>query len=531
MNRPRPVILAILDGWGISPITQGNAIALANKPVFDTIQAHYPSISLQASGIAVGLPWGEMGNSETGHLTIGAGLVVYQNLPRISLSIQNGSFFKVPAFLDAMQQVRDKKSRLHIVGILSSGGVHGHTEHIYGLLELAKQQGIKEVYIHAITDGRDTSPDLALKIVKDFEERAKEIGVGRIATIGGRFYGMDRNENWQRTKQYYDAMVCGIGPRSGSAEEAINASYIQKVYDEHIVTTIINDQGKDLPRVENGDAIIFSNFRPDRARQLTKSIILPTFTKFERQKVVTVAFVSMTEYEENLPLKVAFETQVVKNPIGSIISKNRMKQIHIAETEKYAHITYFFDGGTEIPFPNEDFLLVPSPAVASYEEFPAMSADKITDKIIECVEKKSHDFIVVNYANADMLGHTGNLQGTIKSIEAFDAQLGRLLFTVLEKNAVLLITGDHGNAEMMIDPQTGKIDKEHSSNPVPLIIVHKNLQVSSSEKDVINRMTRQLNPSGGLVDVAPTILDILQIEIPGDMTGKSLLPLLGITHF
>ncbi len=528
MPRPRPVILTVLDGWGISPLTQGNAIALAHKPVMDTIQAHYPSISLQASGIAVGLPWGEMGNSETGHLTMGAGFVVYQNLPRISLSIQNGSFFKVPAFLNAAQHVRINHSRLHIVGILSGGGIHGHVDHITGLLEFAQQQGISEVLVHAITDGRDTPADVALQIVTEFEQRAREIGVGKIATVGGRFYGMDRNENWDRTKLYYDAMVTGEAPRASSATTAIEASYANKIYDEQILPVIITENGVDLPRIQTGDAVIFANFRPDRARQLTKAIALPHFAKFERKKSAQVAFVTMTEYEEHLPVQIAFQTQLVEHPLASVISRAGLKQIHIAETEKYAHVTYFLDGGVETPFPNEDFILVPSANVASYEERPEMSCKEITDKVIDAIASENYDFIVVNYANADMVGHTGNLEAATKAIEAFDNQFGRLLFTVLEQDAVLIITGDHGNAEAMIDPESGKIDKEHSTNPVPFIVIHKGLQISGSEKDVISRMTRQLNPQGSLTDVAPTILDIMGLEKPAQMTGKSLLTVMGV---
>jgi 2,3-bisphosphoglycerate-independent phosphoglycerate mutase len=527
MNAIKPVVLVVLDGYGISPITQGNAIAQARKPTFDYLEKHYPTISLQASGIAVGLPWGETGNSETGHLNMGSGMVVYQNLPLISLAIQNGTFFQNPSFLQAIEHVREHGSRLHLLGMISPGGVHSHSDHVYALIELARQQGLEDVFVHAITDGRDTERDLALRVFNDFEKRNQD-GIAKIATISGRFYAMDRNENWNRTKQFYDAMIVGEGPRVGSAVEMIEKSYKDNVFDEHLVPTILTRDGADLPRVQDNDAVIFFNFRPDRARQITKSIILPQFAKFNRDKSVRTFFVSMTDYEDDLPLQVAFKPQRIKNPLSRILSDYGLHQLHLAETEKYAHVTYFFNGGRENPFPNEEFILIPSKDVMSYADAPEMSAIEITDKIIERVQGGQYDFVLANYANADMVGHTGDINATIRGVETLDAQIKRLYDQIVPMGGVLIITGDHGNAEEMINPQTGRIDKEHNSGPVPFILIHSTLKRDTPEPNTIARL---LTPIGILADVAPTVLHIFGIEQPPEMTGTSLLDIMGITQF
>lgn len=530
MKRPKSVVLIVCDGWGISSIKLGNAIEQARKPNFDNLQLNYPSISIQASGIAVGLPWGEMGNSETGHLNLGAGLVVYQNLPLISLAIQNDTFFKNLAFLHAIQNVKKYHSQLHLVGLLSPGGIHSHSDHMYALIELAQREDLDQVYVHAITDGRDTPPDVAINYVKEFEQKSHKIGIGKIATIGGRFYAMDRNENWHRTKKYYDAMIHAQGPTANSAQEAIERSYLEKVYDEHIIPVVITEDGDPLPRVQNNDSVIYFNFRPDRARQLTKAIVLPDFVKFDRGEKLHVSFTTMTEYEQDLPVKIAFQPQSVQNPLSTVLSKNKLKQLHIAETEKYAHATYFLNGGRESSAPDEEFILVPSTDVTNYDQAPEMSAQEITDKAIEKITSRDYDydFIFINYANADMVGHTGNLDATIQAVEFLDEQLKKLVDVILKQNAIAIITADHGNAEQMIDPRTGKIDKEHTSNPIPFIIVHKDLKNPKTSEQVVSG---QLTPSGILADIAPTILDIMGIQKPPEMTGTSLLHTMGITKF
>ncbi|MCL5411539.1 MAG: 2,3-bisphosphoglycerate-independent phosphoglycerate mutase [Patescibacteria group bacterium] len=510
----RPAVLIVLDGWGIAKAGPGNAITLAKTPNFDKFWSTYPHTQLLASGESVGLPKGESGNSEVGHLNIGAGRIVYQDLPRINMAIADGTFINNQAFVSACRIVKDNKSSLHLMGLASPGGVHSSLEHLYSLLWLAKERGVEKVYIHMFTDGRDTPPTSALIYLAELEEKIKHIGVGKIATVSGRYYAMDRDKRWARTKKAYDAIVNNEGPTASSAYEAIERAYQTGQTDEFIVPIVILENQKPIAHLSSEDAVIFFNFRPDRARQLTQAIVLPSFNEFERGTFLKrVFFVSMAEYEKGLPTVIAFPPEGVDVPLARILHQENLRQLHIAETEKYVHVTYFINGGREDPFSGEDRILIPSPKVATYDEKPEMSAYEITDVVTQRLEKNLYDFIVINFANADMVGHTGIIPCGIKAIETIDDCLGKVVNATLSAGGAVVITADHGNAEEMVNLQTGEVDTEHSANPVPLLIISKELEGVSN---------KQLN-QGILADVAPTILDLMGVSKPEPMTGRSLL--------
>lgn len=524
-----PVVLIVMDGWGVAPPSRGNAISLAQTPNINKLMQEYPAVTLHASGEMVGLPWAEMGNSEVGHLSIGSGKIIYQHLPLINKAIADGSFAKNEAFLHAMNEVKKRGTKLHLLGLVSEGGIHSTQEHLYALLEMCKQNGLTEnVFIHAFLDGRDTSKDAALVAIANLETKLHELGVGKIASLAGRFYAMDRDNRWDRTEKTYNTIRYGKSEHmSDSPLQAIEMSYDNNVFDEEFVPTVITreDQKTPVTTIDNNDAIIFFNFRADRARQLTKAFVLPGFEKFERgASIENLIFISMTEYERNLPLRIAFEPDHVKYPVARVVSEAKMKQLHIAETEKYAHVTFFFNGGVEDQFKGEERVLIPSPRVNSYDQTPAMSVHAIADRIVEELKKGEYHFIVANFANPDMLGHTGNIQATVKAIEEVDKALGKISEQVIQQDATLLITADHGNAEEKINLQTGAMIKEHSTNPVPFIMINSYMkQQRSVWPPVLDGDLSRLQPIGVLSDVAPTILQLLGLPIPNDMTSRSLI--------
>lgn len=525
-SKLKPVVLISCDGWGASPIKEGNAIEQAKTPNFDRIMKNYPFTYIEASGIAVGLPWGEVGNSEVGHLNLGAGQVVYQNLPRIIMAIQDKSFHKNEKFLGAIEHVKKNKSKLHLVGLFSSGGVHGHIDHCVELLKICKQNKLKKnVYIHAITDGRDTPPAVANTFIKSFREATKKIKVGEIVSLIGRHYAMDRNQNWDRTKLAYELMTKGLGLHYTDPLEAIKELYKKGMTDEQLEPTIMVDKKKN-PKVvvEENDAVIFWNYRPDRARQLTKAFVLDDFDGFEREggKIKNLKFVTMMQYEEGLPVDVAYPPQLISEPVGKIISDKGLKQLRLAETEKYAHVTYFFNGGAEEPFKNEDRELVASPNVRTYDMKPEMSASEVAEKAVKAVNSGKYDFIMMNFANADMIGHTGKFAAAIKGVEAVDAGVGKIVDAVLEKGGAVVITADHGNAEQMKDPLKGTEVKAHSTSSVPLIVAEAS-RARELDDESFDAIRQQTNPVGILADVGPTVLELMEIKPSNEMTGRSLL--------
>lgn len=517
----KPVVLVILDGWGISEKQPGNAISAAKLPTIEKLNAFYPHIGLQASGISVGLPWGEPGNSEVGHITLGTGQIVYQNMPHITMSIQNGTFFQNPSFLRAIEHAKKFNSNLHLMGLLGKGGVHSNADHLYALLELMKEQNFSRVFLHIFTDGRDSAPTSAVECIRELEKRAQENQVGKIATLGGRYFGMDRNENWDRIQKAYLAMTAGEGQKTENPIEYLEKSYAKEVLDEYLEPAVITEHGKPVATISENDALIFFNFREDRARQITKSFILPSFDKFEKKPLKNLYFVSMVQYEADLPADVAFPPTEIKSSLGKLLSQKKLTQLRIAETEKFAHVTYFFNGGNEEQLPGEDRVIVPSRDVARFEEAPEMRAEELTERVIEFVKKEKYDFILINYANADMIGHTGNFAAAIKAIEEVDRCLEKLIREILQKNGCLLITADHGNAEEMVNFRTGENDTEHSSNPVPLWFITKDNHLTKKD----NAYTFQV--MGLLSDITPTILDLFDIPKTKEMSGESLLNLLG----
>ena len=518
-----PFVLLILDGWGIAAPGRGNAMSGAKLPFYNELVRNYQSFALAAAGESVGLPWGEPGNSEVGHLNIGAGRIVYQEVLRSNKSIENKSWFNKEALQGAIANCQQHNSSLHLLGLVSDGGVHSHRDHLYALLELAARAGLKRVYAHVILDGRDTGYNSGLEYVRDLERVMKRLGTGSIATISGRYYAMDRDNNWDRIAKAYWAMAKGEAAATfASAEEAINASYANKVYDEEFAPAIIKGpQADGTSRIQAGDSAIFFNYRPDRARQLAKAFVLPTFAKFERPAISNLKFVTLTEYEPDLPLTVAFKKEIVEEPLGAVWSAANLKQLHIAETEKYAHATYFFNGGKDIVFPLEDNAIVPSAHVPSYAEKPTMSAREITDKVLEAINKNTHHCLVVNFANADMVGHTGNLAAAIKALGEVEKCLKEIVEAVLKRNGSLIITADHGNAEEMVNWETGHILKEHSANPVPCVIVGADFKLKAPRGD--NFSLSSLKVSGVLSDVAPTALKIIGLSAPKAMTARPLI--------
>ncbi len=519
-----PVILVILDGWGINPEKRGNAIAQANTPTIDTIEKFYPAISLQASGIAVGLPWEESGNSEVGHLNLGAGRVVYQSLPRIVLAIRNGSFFKNPALLHAIEHSQKNKSCLHIMGLVSSGSVHSYIDHLYGLLELAKRKKVEKVRLHVFTDGKDSPPQEAADFLKKVQGQLKELADGKIATLIGRFYAMDRNQNWDRTQKAYECLVEAKGNTSNDPIKAIEDYYKEGLTDNFIKPTVITDGNaqKPLGTIGDNDSVIFFNFRKDKARQLTESFVAPDFKEFPKKKLKNLVFVTMTQHKEGLPAEIAFPPIEIKNHLTEVLSNAGKKILKVAETEKYAHVTYFFNGGKEIVYPGEERILVPSTTLPHYDQHPEMAAPEITKNIIQAVNENKFDLIVVNYANTDMVGHTGNLEAAIKATETVDNQITALFNLTSAKKCTLFITADHGNAEYMLNPRTGEIITEHSTSPVPLYLVTPENRKEGTSK----RLVDLKEPQGILSDVAPTILEFMKMPVPKEMTSQSLLDIL-----
>jgi len=518
----KPVVLAVLDGFGVSQSPE-STWKHADMPTFRELEKFYPFTTLQASGIAVGLPWGEEGNSEVGHLTIGAGKTLFHHLPRIITSIQNGSFFKNQAFLDAAKFIKEGNGKLHLMGLLSSGSVHAYIDHLYALLEFAKRENINSVYLHLFTDGKDAPIKEAAEFLKQLEQRlAAQYPFAKIATISGRFFAMDRDDQWDRIEKMYKCLVGGECGSFASPSEYVKQSYGENITDEHIEPACRQTGRPNEPkesRIEAGDAVIFYNFREDSVRELTSAFVSNSFSGFPREKLNNLFFVTMTEYEKSLPAEVAFPPLDINLPLAKVMEEAGLKQLHIAETEKYAHVTYFFNGGTEKPFAGEERMLITSPKVAHFDEAPEMSAAKITDAILENIEK--YDFILVNFANGDMVGHTGNFNATVKAIETLDFAIGRLVSRTLEAGGAIIITADHGNAEEKVYASGDKRTK-HTANPVPFFVVAQDLKSSRPKPDaeIAERYGKVL---GVLSDIAPTILSLMDLRKPAEMTGVDLL--------
>ena len=508
----KPTVLLILDGYGLNDKIEGNAIAQAKTPVMDRLMKEYPFVEGNASGMAVGLPEGQMGNSEVGHLNMGAGRIVYQELTRITKSIQDGDFFTNEAFEKAVKNCKENGSDLHLFGLLSDGGVHSHNTHLYGLLELAKKEGLTNVYVHAFLDGRDTAPTSGKGFLEELQAKMNEIGVGKIASISGRYYAMDRDNRWERVEKAYNALVLGEGNKATDAVEAISASYAEEVVDEFVIPTVIEENGQPVATVKEKDSVIFFNFRPDRAREITRALCDDGFTGFERRNgFFPLTFVTFTEYDPTIPNHiVAFHKVEIKNTFGEFLAKHNMKQLRLAETEKYAHVTFFFNGGVEEPNEGEDRSLVKSPAVATYDLQPEMSAPAVDDNLVDAIKGQNYDVIICNFANPDMVGHTGVQEAAIKAIETIDACVGKAVEAILEVNGQMFICADHGNAEQLVDYETGAPFTAHTTNPVPFILVNAD-------------PAYQLRENGCLADIAPTLIELMGMEQPEEMTGTSLL--------
>ena len=508
----KPVVLMILDGYGLNDRCEANAVCEGRTPVMDQLMSQCPFVKGQASGMAVGLPEGQMGNSEVGHLNMGAGRIVYQELTRITKSIQDGDFFENKAFMAAVDNCKKHDSALHLFGLVSDGGVHSHNTHIYGLLELAKRNGLKKVYVHCFLDGRDTPPASGREYVEALEARMAEIGVGKVATVEGRYYAMDRDKNWDRVKIAYDALTRGEGVQNESAPAAIQASYDAGKTDEFVVPTVITKDGAPVGMIRENDSVIFYNFRPDRAREMTRAFCDDQFDGFDRGERVKTTYVCFTNYDETIPNKlVAFEKETITNTFGEFLAAHNKTQARIAETEKYAHVTFFFNGGIEEPNPGEDRFLIPSPKeVATYDLKPEMSAPGVCDKLVESIKSGKYDVIIINFANPDMVGHTGVEAAAIKAIETVDTCVGRAVDAIKEVNGVMFICADHGNAEQLVDYETGDPFTAHTTNPVPFILVNAD-------------PSWKLREGGCLADIAPTLIQLMGMEQPKEMTGKSLL--------
>ena len=512
-----PKVLLILDGYGLNDKTEGNAVAQAKTPVMDKLMKECPFVKGNASGMAVGLPEGQMGNSEVGHLNMGAGRIVYQELTRITKEIQDGTFFENPGLLEAVENCKKNNSALHMYGLVSDGGVHSHNSHIYGLLELAKRNGLDKVYVHCFLDGRDTPPASGKGFVEELEAKMKEIGVGKVGVISGRYYAMDRDNNYDRVEKAYLALTKGEGNKANSASEAIQKSYDEGVTDEFVVPVVVCENGEPVATVKDGDSIIFFNFRPDRAREITRAFCDDDFKGFDRKKL-DVKYVCFTEYDPTIPNKsVAFHKVEVTNTFGEWLAANGLKQARIAETEKYAHVTFFFNGGVEAPNEGEDRILVNSPKyVPTYDKKPRMSAYTVCDKLSEAITAKNedgsskYDVIICNFANPDMVGHTGVLAAAIEAIEVIDKCVGEIVEFVKEVGGTMFICADHGNAEQLIDYETGEPFTAHTTNPVPFILVN-------------GPEGKKLREGGCLADIVPTIIELMGMEQPAEMTGKSLL--------
>ena len=508
----KPTVLMILDGFGLNERTEGNAVYAAKTPNIDKLMADYPFVKGNASGLYVGLPDGQMGNSEVGHLNMGAGRIVYQELTRITKEIEEGIFFENEALKAAFENAKKNDSSVHIWGLVSDGGVHSHNTHMYALLDMAKKEGVSKVYVHCFMDGRDTSPTSGKEFIKELEDKISAVGVGRIATVIGRYYAMDRDNRWERTKEAYDALTLGTGVKATSAVEAVEASYAAGDTDEFIKPIVlVNEDGSPVTTVKDKDSVIFFNFRPDRARQITKCFCLDDFEGFKREKRIETCYVCFTEYDVTIPNKlIAFKKTDINNTLGQYVSSLGLKQARIAETEKYAHVTFFFNGGIEKPYDGEDRFLVNSPKVATYDLKPEMSAYEVCDRLCEAITSKKYDLIVINFANPDMVGHTGVMEAAVKACEAVDTCVGRVVEALLSVDGVCFMCADHGNSEQLIDYETGESFTAHTTNPVPFILINY-------EKGV------GLREGGCLADIAPTLLDIMKLPQPAEMTGKSLL--------
>lgn len=509
-NRPKPVALIILDGFGLRNATYGNAVVQAKKPNYDRLWNTYPHTTLGASGMAVGLPEGQMGNSEVGHLNIGAGRVVYQELTRITKAIQEGTFFTNETLLGAINHCKEKGKKLHLFGLLSDGGVHSHIDHLFAILELAKRENFHEVYVHGFLDGRDVAPDSAVNYIEQLQAKMKELGVGKIATVQGRYYAMDRDKRWERVEKAYRAMVYGDAPTYTDPIKAVKESYEKSVMDEFVMPTVmVDEKGQPVAKVESEDAIIFFNFRPDRAIQTSQAFTNDDFRGFDRGegRPKNLFFVCMTQFSESVGGYVAYRPTNLDNTMGEVLAQNNLTQLRIAETEKYPHVTFFYNGGREQEFPGEKRILIPSPKVATYDLKPEMSAYEVTDAVLKEIEAENFDVIILNYANCDMVGHSGKMEPTIKAVETVDECMGKVVDAVVAKGGVALVTADHGNADEMLDPE-GRPITSHSTNPVPLIVTKEGLT---------------LREGGVLADLSPTMLEILGVKQPEEMTGKTLI--------
>ncbi len=506
--RRKPIMLMILDGFGINENEKANAVKLANTPNIDKLMKTCPTTIIHTSGLDVGLPDGQMGNSEVGHTNIGAGRIVYQDLTKITKSIEDGDFFSIKEFSDAIENCKKHNSKLHIMGLLSDGGVHSHIRHLIALLELAKRKDFEDVYVHCFLDGRDTPPASGETYIAKLEEKMKEKNVGKIATICGRFYAMDRDKRWERVVKAYNALVKGEGEKATSAISAIESSYQKEVFDEFVEPTVICNGEEPVATISKNDSVIFFNYRPDRAREITKSLVDPEFKEFETEDL-NLYYVCFTEYDETIPnVHIAFKAEELKNTFGEYISNNGLTQLRIAETEKYAHVTFFFNGGEEKQYKGEDRILIPSPKVQTYDLKPEMSAYEVTEKVVEAINSNKYDSIILNYANPDMVGHTGNLEAAIKAIETIDECVQKVVDAVNKQNGIILMTADHGNAEQMIDYKTGEPHTAHTTNPVPLVLIGLD-GVKLKE--------------GRLADLSPTMLELLELPKPKEMTGESLI--------
>ncbi|OYD08172.1 2,3-bisphosphoglycerate-independent phosphoglycerate mutase [Paludifilum halophilum] len=509
MSQKNPVALIILDGFGLREETHGNAVAQAHKPNFDRYWSEFPHTTLTASGKAVGLPEGQMGNSEVGHLNIGSGRIVYQDLTRVTEAIENGTFFNNETFQGAVRHVKENGSKLHLYGLLSDGGVHSHIGHLFALLELAAQEKVEDVYIHAFLDGRDVAPDSGIDYIRQLQDKIDEVGVGKIATVQGRYYAMDRDQRWERTEKAYRAMVYGEGPAYTDPVEAVRESYEKSVYDEFVMPTVIVDrEGRPVGPIESDDAVIFYNFRPDRAIQISLAFTNEDFRGFDRgeKKPERLYYVCLTKFSESVDGYVAYKPTDLDNTYGEVIAQYHLKQLRIAETEKYPHVTFFFSGGREDPFPGEDRILIDSPKVATYDLKPEMSAYEVTEALVKEIEAEKHDAIVLNFANPDMVGHSGRLEPTIRAVEAVDECLGRVMEALRAKGGTAVIIADHGNADQVLSDDNEPVTS-HTTFPVPCIVTDKKVK---------------LREGGILADVAPTLLKLLDLPQPKEMKGRSI---------
>lgn len=507
----KPTVLMILDGFGLNETKEGNAAAQADTPVLDRLMKECPFVKGYASGLAVGLPDGQMGNSEVGHLNMGAGRIVYQELTRISKEIEDGTFFQNEALLSAVGNCRQNHSDLHLFGLVSDGGVHSHNTHIYGLLELAKREGLKNVYVHCFMDGRDTAPTSGKGFIQELADKMQEIGVGQIATISGRYYAMDRDNRWERVEKAYLALTKGEGVKASDPVEAMQASYDDEKTDEFVLPTVIEKDGQPVATVKDKDSVIFFNFRPDRAREMTRVFCCDDFSGFERGERKQVKYICFTEYDVTIPNKeIAFKKVELHNTFGQFLAANGKTQARIAETEKYAHVTFFFNGGVEEPNEGEERILVKSPKVATYDLQPEMSAPAVCDKLCEAIRSQKYDVIIINFANPDMVGHTGVMEAAIKAVEAVDACVGRAVDALMEVDGQMFLCADHGNAEQLIDYETGAPFTAHTTNPVPFILINYDPAYTLKE-------------GGRLADIVPTMIEMMGMEKPAEMTGESLL--------